>query len=207
MREMRLDAMTPADKIQKRAKNSISGRKAQAAGDKFETWIEAHHNRALERGVLAHVMHNEPKTKYVNGKLIKDKPSAADYTGMFDGGSAKYFAAEAKSTTEKYLPLEALTKKQQDHMEAVARGNGIALLLIEFRIEVVSTHGTGVHIRRYAVPWLAVPWKVKISARSVDEADISTWLITTDCYLQRYYVGGVRSSLAGGPRRRMYPVE
>lgn len=202
MREMRLDAMTPADKIQKRAKNSISGRKAQAAGDKFETWIEAHHNCALERGVLAHVMHNEPKTKYTNGKLIKDKPSASDYTGMFDGGSAKYFAAEAKSTMEEYLPLEALTKKQQAHMEAVARGNGVAVLLIEFRTDEGR-------ITRYAVPWIAVPWKVKRTAKSVDEADISLWLIpaSTDCYLQRYYAGGPRSSTAGGPHHRVYPVE
>jgi len=166
-------------------------RTSQAVGAAFESWIEVQHTKARRLGILAHVYHNEPTVKRIKGELIYIKPGVADYTGTLEGGTATTYAAEAKSTSDERFQRAGIEPKQAEHLDAVARAGGLALLLVEFRIEELPLR------LRHAIPWLEVPWKTLRSAQSISAEDVAAWRIPNDpthCFLTRWHLGGPSSS-------------
>jgi hypothetical protein len=202
---------------------SKRGRQNKALGDAFEDWLNTQHTLAGQLGILAHIEKTQAKTKVIGGKLIFEKPGVADYIGCLEAikpivvrsegvGNisikmpARYFAAEAKSTDDVRLPRNCVEPKQQEHLTAVAKAGGLALLVIEFRGATNYSH------HHYAIPWLEVPWIVLRTAESVLEKDIGQWLITPGtCYLSRWHSGGPRSGShhvgESSTRPRIYPRE
>jgi hypothetical protein len=186
-----------------RARNSIRGRKAQLVGDAFEVWCDQQHEVALQLGILAHVVHNQPTAKFVGGKLIYVSAGVADYTGMMErcimyNGT---FAAEAKSVDpdKKRLYRSRIEDKQAEHLDCVAKAGGLALLLVEFRAE------DGLHAR-YAIPWLDVPWTKARTADSLDENQILYYRVV-ECYLRRWHPGGPRTSNFSLVKKRNFARE
>lgn len=162
------------------------GREQQRIGATFEDWLDAHHAEARKRGILAHVEKTEAHAKVIRGQLTYTKPGVADYCGVLDHGG-RALAVEAKSTQGKRFNESAVEIKQQQHLSAVARAGGLALLLVEFR---------GVKVERFAVPWLGIPWSMQKTAMSVSADEIRPfgWLIVGDCYLEKFHDGGVSST-------------
>jgi hypothetical protein len=178
--------------------NSAIGRLSQQVGEAFESWLDGQHIYAQRFGILAHIEHNQAKTKVVRGTLMYVGKGVCDYTGVLDR-TAVTFAAEAKSCKAKSFPRKQVKKKQQDHLTAVARAGGLALLVLEFR----ST--TPPFRERFAVPWLEVPWETKRSAESVSAEALAKWRVLPDtCYLERFHARGVPSTVHRG---RIYPRE
>lgn len=184
--------------VKDRARNSIRGGQAQAAGSHFEAFIERHHNEGKRLGIIAHVAHNEPRSKVIGGRLIYESAGVSDYTAVLEQG-ARAAAIEAKSRKGTCLGKSEVEPLQQEHLDAVAHAGGLALLLVEFRSE------TPPYFNRYAIPWLLVPWKIKRTAESLEQVDIDVqWRVveTETCYLRRWHAGGPRSSI---PRGRVFP--
>jgi penicillin-binding protein-related factor A (putative recombinase) len=180
--------------------NSAIGRLSQQVGEAFETWIDGQHDFALMQGILAHVEHNQAKTKVIGGRLQYVSKGTSDYTGVLDR-IARAFAAETKSCKAKSFPRKQVKKKQQEHLTAVARAGGLALLVLEFRC---TTPGQP-YYQRFAVPWLEVPWETKRSAESVSAAALTKWLITPGtCYLERFHAKGTPTTVRRG---RVYARE
>lgn len=185
-----------------RVKNSRRGRIAQYVGDAGESYAEGQFMMALRLGILAHYEHNEPRTNFINGQLMHEKPSVSDYTGMLEGG--RVLAEEVKSRAAKRLYKSEVEPKQQAHLEATARGGGLAILLVEFR------SASAPFFRRFAIPWLEVPWQVVKSAESisVEQPELAQWLIQPDtCHLLRWHAGGPRSWNWSPQPKRVYPRE
>lgn len=181
-----------------------AGREAQAAGSSFEDWISAQHDAAKYLGILAHVVHNEPRVKFIGGRPIFEKATVADYTGVLCGGGARTLAVEAKSTKADRFALSDVTPKQQEHLDVVAKEGGLALLVLEFRAQRDPRVALMKH--RFAIPWLEVPWRVKRTVKAVylDEIISSPdWRVHPNCYLLRWHAGGPRSTLV----RASYPAE
>lgn len=169
--------------------NQQRGAYAKAVGDMFETWLDGQHVFARSKGILAHIHHNEPKTRMQKGVLFYDKKSVADYSGTLEGGRS--LAVEAKSWgQEDAFPRSQIDTLQAEHMQTVLRAGGLALLVVEIRHPFVQ---------RFAVPWQEVPWQVLRSAETTT-AELLTdagWKISvTDdsCYLSKFHAGGVSSS-------------
>lgn len=172
-------------------------RTSQVVGAAFEGWINTQHEKAKLLGILAHVEKTEAHAKIVNGRLIYTERGVADYIGTMEGGRS--LVVEAKSTGEERLYRDAVTKKQQEHLEAVARAGGLALLLVEFR-------GVPPVQMRFAIPWLEVMWQVSRTAESVRMINVSPWLVSGDCYLSSWHAGGLRSG-AHLDRKRKFARE
>ena len=172
-------------------------RKSQQVGGAFERWIEAQHEAAKILGILSHVEHNQAQAKVVRGGLRYVGKGVSDYTGTL-AGNGRALAVEAKSTQKPRLPRAEIKKKQAEHMDAVARAGGLALLLVEFRQETKDAE----FLQRFAIPWLEVPWETKKSAESISVEDLAAWAVVPDCYLLRWHAGG-KSSVP----RRVYPRE
>lgn len=202
-----------------RARSSITGRQAKAAGDAFEAFLEQQHEVALQLGILACVEHNEPHAKVIGGRLMYTERGVADYTGVLDR-SGRAVAVEAKSTKAERLMKSAVSSKQQDHLDRVARAGGLALLVVEFRRELPAAVQLQIalwpmqaaeemlrqHFRRYVCPWEKVKWQVLKTAESVSEIDLFAdggW-IWGACYLERFHPRGTPSTQA---RQRNYPRE
>lgn len=166
----------------------VAGQQAQSAGSTFESWLEAQHEKAIRSGILAHIEHNQPHAKIINGRLIYVESGVSDYTGVLDNKVATSVAIEAKSSKIDRLAYSVIKRKQADHLDAVAHAGGLALLLAEFRHEALP--------RRFAIPWLEVPWAILRSAKSISSTDVAQWEISRDpagCYLSRFHEPGPKS--------------
>jgi penicillin-binding protein-related factor A (putative recombinase) len=176
------------------------GYKAKLGGMQHEGWVEAQHEKARWLGIIAHVQHNEPKTKRIGGRLIEVAATVADHTGVLEGG--RYLAVEDKSVEDRRFAKNKVTREQQEHLTAVAKAGGLALLVVDFKIlvERLLTHN------RAAIPWLEVPWKTVKSAEALylEDIDLKWIIIAEDCYLRRWHNGGPRSNTFGD---RIYPAE
>lgn len=182
-----------------------AGRKSQAIGAAFESWIEGQHIHAHRLGILAFVEKTEAHAKTIQGRLMFVGKGVADYIGCLVGG--RCLAVEAKSTGDEYLMRSAITPKQVRHLDAVAMAGGLALLLVEFRLTVHQSYSSRAG---YAIPWTEVPWKVRRFAESVSVNDVQQWKIEPEtCYLSRWHAGGpvVGSVGAVGGRQRVLPRE
>jgi hypothetical protein len=168
--------------------NAAIGRTAQAVGAGLESWADAQHEFAKTVGILAHVTHNQAQANVVGGRLIYTASGVSDYSGVLDR-SGVAVAIEAKTSKANALPRANVKPKQQEHLEVVARAGGLALLLVEWRLE------TPPYRVRAAIPWLEVPWAVKRSAESLTMSDAEPWVIQpSTCYLERFHPRGVPTS-------------
>ena len=183
------------------------GRKSQAVGEAGESYAEGQFKMALYLGILAHYEHNQPRAKFIGGRLMYDKPSVADYTGVLEGG--RVLAEEVKSTEEKRFYKSGVEPKQQAHLNATARAGGLALLLVEFRRpQQLDPHRVTTLYQRFAIPWLEVPWEKARSAEAIMPEQLQQWLILPDtCHLKRWHPGGPRSSSWSPEPKRLYPTE
>jgi penicillin-binding protein-related factor A (putative recombinase) len=174
------------------------GRLAKFVGDRFEEFVDTQHAMAKHYGILAHVVHNQAQSNVVSGRLIYTACGVADYTGTCEG-DGRSLATEAKSCKEKRFPRNLVKPKQQEHLGIVARAGGLAFLLLEFRNELPY--------KRFAVPWLEVPWVVKRSAESVSAEELAGWMIEPQtCYLSKYRKHG-QSSTPSVQQGRRYARE
>lgn len=201
-----------------RASNSISGRKAKAAGNKSEAWLDTQHEIALRFGILARIDKIDPPAVVRSGRVEFGERTGADYIGMLGssppGHVHRYLAVEAKSTEDVRLYKSEVKPAQQKHLDQVSLGGGLALLFVEFRGEPVYQTAPGGAVfstpftpyRRYACPWLETPWQVLKTAESVSEIDLMKhgWLIAGECYLERFHPRGTPTSV---PRFRKYARE
>lgn len=161
-----------------------TGRANKAAGSTHEFWMSLQHAEAKRAGLLAHVEKNEPHSKIIGGRVMYSSAGVSDYTGTLAAGtrSTSFFvgrpqlscldgvtlAVEAKSTSAARLARAEVKPRQSEHLDAVARAGGLALLLVEFR---------GADPLRFAVPWAEVPWTKLRTADSVGAADLGRWLV------------------------------
>ena len=177
-------------------KRRLAGALAKIQGDAFEAWVERHHQAALRLGILTHIAHNGPTAQMINGEWTMVAAGYADYTGTCFNKVGTTVATEAKSYKHR-LPKSAISDKQQEHLNAVVLGGGLAFLLARITDEVSQ---------EFCVPWQLVPWKVARTAQSVTAEDLMPWLIppSCTCYLETYCpVRGVPASgVAGGQQRR-----
>lgn len=141
---------------------------------------------AKRHGILAHIEKTQARTAWVKGSLEYVGKGVADYVGTLEGGRS--LALEAKSTSGARLPKSEIDTKQAEHLDLVARAGGLSLLLVEFRSDEWP------YWRRYAVPWLEVPWEVALTAQSVAQEKIEKWRVVNECYLQSWHMGGASSS-------------
>lgn len=152
---------------------TLAGQKAQATGDAWEQLLAQHvFPPLLREGVILRLDKLVPPVRVVSkGKgqkpaLIPTAATGADWIGMLRDG--RYLAMEAKSTSEPRLPRAAITPKQAEHLQQVAAGGGVALLLVEFRLGP----GTAEH---FAVPWMAAPWGQARTMASLDRRVLGAW--------------------------------
>jgi len=144
----------------------------QASGARFEAWVEAQHVVARNRGLLVHAEHTQAVAKVIGGRVVYAAPGVADYVLCLHWGW--YGAVEAKACDGPRLYRTRIAPLQSRHLHTVARGGGLALLLVRFDDD-------------YAVPWLEVPWEQARSADSVSAASIAQWRIAPgECYLERF---------------------
>lgn len=179
-------------------KRVATGRANKSAGSTWEIWLDLQHREAIRRGLLACVEHSQPSSRIVAGRIIYSRPGVADYFGtlalgtrstslfssraqhpasILDGVS---FAAEAKSTSSDRLARAEVKTKQAEHLDAVSRAGGLALLLIEFRTSTPV---------RCSVPWAEVPWKKLRTADSVGIVELTEWVIAPgENYLTKFLI-------------------
>lgn len=185
-----------------RRERAAKGRRSQAIGDAFESWVDGQHEGARRLGILAHVEHNQARSRVVKGRLIYTATGIADYTGVLVGG--RTLAAEAKAVAGGRLPRSRIEEKQARHLDAVALAGGLAFLLVEFHAQSKFT----AVFTRYAVPWREVPWRIVKTAESVDVGALyDEWEVQPGtCYLSPYHAGGPPVVGTFG-RRRVLPRE
>lgn len=146
----------------------------QAAGARFEQWVEAQHVVARNRGLLVHAEHTQAVARVIRGKVVYAAPGVADYVLCLAGG--RYAAVEAKACDGPRLYRSRIGSIQARHLDAVARGGALALLIVKY-----------VGIDYFAVPWREVPWERARSADSVSAASLASWRIAPgSCYLKRF---------------------
>ncbi len=184
-------------------RSSATARASREIGEDFEAIVDKWHTMAGLRGALAHVVHNAPPSKIVNGHVIYEAAGVADYTGVLHGGM--YLGAEAKSVAPgKRLDKSRISPKQMLHLDAVEAAGGLAFLLVEFRVVNTIAH------HWYAIPWHQVPWKVIRTAESLDERDLAIAYQVphgTD-YLAKYHAGSDRRYVATTAKtKHVYPRE
>ena len=151
----------------------------QVAGARFEQWVEAQLLVARSRGLLVHAEHTQAVARVIRGKVVYAAPGVADYVLCLRDG--RYAAVEAKACDGPRLYRSRIGPLQARHLDAVARGGALALLIVEF---------SGAAIERFAVPWIDVPWARARSADSASVADLVSWRIAPgSCYLERFVWG------------------
>ena len=183
----------------------MSGRKSQAAGIAFESWINGQHETANVIGILAFVEKTEAHSRVIHGRVQFAEPGVADYIGCLVG-NGRCMAVEAKSTADDHLMRSAVSTKQAKNLDSVAAAGGLALLLVEFRGQSRGQEAGRPVFRRYAVPWQEVPWQVLRTAQSVAEDSIQQHRIVPDtCYLERFHPRGKPVGSVG--RVRVYASE
>jgi hypothetical protein len=195
-----------------RAVAKTSGRAANQSGQRGESWVTAHHERALERGLAARIDHVGPPTSphVVNGRVQKDRRGRVivvvtglappDYLGTLCDGRS--LAVEAKRRAGRlHAPLSAeelaqdvedvaaIERHQADYLSDVAAAGGLGLVVVTF----VRSHQGRAYEVRVAVPWpvVAARWTSPRGGRpSVGPEELEDYRLppSLDCYLQRFVV-------------------
>lgn len=184
-----------------------SGRAANRSGREGESWVDEHHQRALEEGLALRITHVGPPTQphIVAGRAQRDRRgrhivvcidvAPPDYLGALVDG--RHLAVEAKRRSGRlHAPLTddelaagvedvaAIERHQADYLSAVSPA-ALALVVVTF---VRSEKGTSYEVR-CAVPWhvLQTRWRSPRGGRpSVGPEELSDWRARGDCYLRRF---------------------
>ena len=130
--------------------------------------------------------HNVPHTRMVYGQLIYERSGLADYTGILFNGHGSHLAVEAKKRRGDLLKSEVKIR-QADHLDAVSRAGGLALLLVRF-VEGMDHPRADGFVTEHAVRWTEVPWRIRKSAESVAAEDLAPWRVSPEsaCYLEPF---------------------
>lgn len=158
------------------------GRLAQDAGALWEDFLTRYIFAPLiQSGEIVRMDKLVPPVRVVGSKggkplLTPEAPTGADWIAILQGG--RYAALEAKTTDGERLPLSALTPRQVEHLDQVATGGGLALLLVQYRLGP----GKGSH---HAVPWGSAPWKVRRTTRALYLEDLAPWPLKNATDLRR----------------------
>lgn len=191
-----------------RERGRAGGKAASLSGKAGESWVETHHRRAVEAGLVARIDHVGPPTQthVVNGKAQRDARgrhvvvcvgvAPPDYLGCLADG--RMLAVEAKrrhgrlhaplsddELAEHVEDLAALERHQAEYLADVARHGAVALVVCAF----VRRHQGREHEVRVAVPWreLGDRWRSPKGGRiSVGPEDLDDWIADPDCYLRRF---------------------
>lgn len=167
-----------------RIAKQLAGAEAMWFGSQFEAWIHGQHETAVNAGLVAWHRHISPKVRWVGkgprgqrfGIVVGE--ACADYALQLVGGQS--VVLEAKSVKEPHrLAICDFKKQQREHLTACARAGGLALMLAEFRSP------NGQH-KRFAVPWLEVPWRVRRTAQALDAIDLRGWEVEEPIYIRRF---------------------
>lgn len=146
----------------------------QASGARFEAWVDAQHVVARNRGLLVHAEHTQAVARVIHGKVVYTAPGVADYVLCLAGG--RYAAVEAKACDGPRLYRSRIGPLQARHLDAVARGGALALLVVKSE---ASDY--------YAVPWSDVSWEQARSADSLKVESLAQWkTFPGTCYLERF---------------------
>lgn len=152
-------------------------RAQQVSGAHFEAWVDGQHIVARNRGLLIHAEHTQAVSRMLGGKLVYAAPGVADYVLCLRGG--RYVAVEAKACAGPRLYRSRIGPLQARHLDAVARGGALALLLVESRDTGASEY--------FAIPWTEVVWERARSADSARVESFAPWRISPgSCYLERF---------------------
>lgn len=184
-----------------------SGRAANQSGRAGESWVDAHHQIAIDEGLALRITHVGPPTQahIVGGRAQRDHRgrhvvvctdvAPPDYLGALCDG--RHLAVEAKRRSGRlHAPLAdeelaegvedvaAIERHQADYLDAVSPA-ALALVVVTF---VRSERGTPYEVR-CAVPWhiLATRWCSPRGGRpSVGPEELEDWRARGDCYLRRF---------------------
>lgn len=165
----------------------IGGLKAKRFGQAFENVLQAHLNGAVISGLVSWWDHSQASFKCLSKKrFVPIKAGCADFIGQLSGGLS--FAMEAKSTDQERFYRSAILDDQAKQLDAAAKGGGLALLAVQFRVplETNSRYMTWGSFPSFVVPWQSVPWKAARSALSVTLDDLRGWEIETPIFLARF---------------------
>lgn len=152
-------------------------RAQQVSGARLEAWVDGQHLIARNRGLLIHAEHTQAVAKTVGGRVIYTAPGVSDYVLCLRGGH--YAAVEAKACDGPRLYRSRIGPLQARHLDAVARGGALALLLVESRDTGLPEH--------FAVPWTEVVWERARTADSARVESFAPWrIVPGSCYLERF---------------------
>lgn len=168
-----LDAVPPAGRaaleqtLRDRARNARQGAAAHDAGQRFEDWLTAWHERMLARDELATMEHFGPATRMApapDGRGVAPRivgRAPPDFVGQTVDGQTVVIEAKSREgrlyrhdPPGKGRPKErerrGIAAHQQRYLARTEAFGGIALLAVQL--------GKGDRARRYVIPWGQVPW-------------------------------------------------
>lgn len=159
---------------------------SDSVGRAFEEAIENKLTVLKQTRIVAWWEHQQPRMFRRGGVWLKGEASGADFSGVLEGGRA--FALEAKSVgpeheREPVLILEKhVSEKQRDHLNAVARAGGLAVLAVQFRHELAPWLTA-------VITWSSVPWeRAKVRSHLRAEA-CARHRIPADRHLFEHLIG------------------
>jgi Holliday junction resolvase len=149
-----------------------AGKRAQAHGAAFETWLEASHITARTYGYVVWIEKIPTPTRMVRTKtgwqaVFTKAQELVDFVGLLPNG--RMLVVEAKSKIGRLSRTE-VQPHQQRLLALCERAGGVALLAVEL------DH------RRFAVPWGKVPWQTLRTAETIGAEDLEGWEAGS-CYL------------------------
>jgi hypothetical protein len=184
-----------------------SGRAANASGRAGESWVEAHHQLAIDEGLATRITHvGAPWTPHiVAGRIARDRRGRVlgavdgvappDYLGSLADG--RHLAVEVKRRSgrlhapltdeeieAKLEDLAAIERHQADYLDDVCDA-ALALVVVTF----VRSERRVPYEVRCAVPWAVLRhrWVSPRGGRpSVGPEELEDWRARGDCYLRRF---------------------
>lgn len=163
------DGPQVAAQLGRKRSNQARGRLSQKHGAEFEAWLTGQHNTAMLHGpdrLLSWAIHIEAPTRVRKGRdgekrLGFSGKAHADFVAMSTrlwGSRVIVIEAKSVSGVGERLYVADVRDQQKAHLGATRAEGGIAVLAVEFRES--GARGFGDTIRRYAMAWGDIPWRV-----------------------------------------------
>lgn len=164
---------------------------ARISDDVGRAWETAVTNKLKvlhQIGVVAWWEHGQPQVAWLPHLRAwkKTGDSGADVSGVLSG-NGRAFAAEIKSVGSRdgrapvLVREDAMRPRQVEHLDAVARAGGLALLAVQFR-------GEGSPWLNSVIPWAEVPWEKARVKHHVVAGDCERWRIPTGRHLFEHLI-------------------
>lgn len=163
------DGALVASALERKRDNAARGRLAQRHGAAWESHLILQFELMERPGpdrllAWAHQIFAQAKFIRRGGEktLTYVERAAADFVAMSLRGRAIVVEAKSVSYDGRGKPgrlmLDDVRPQQRDHLAATHKHNGLALVAVEFRLPGPRGHVD--ELRRFAVPWQEMPWKV-----------------------------------------------